>query len=112
MSDYVFCLSDPEHPGRIEIVTSKNDPRMQKTDGFEMIRARHWPELEWTLPVVDRAMTMKALRKALRRARIKDDFYACDAMDARGEAIALTTVRPAPPRPGLLARLGLRGKAA
>jgi len=112
MSEYVFCLSDPARPGHIELVTSRNDPRTEKTDGFEMIRARRWPDLEWTLRVVDGPMTMKALGKALRRDRIKGNVYTCDPMKARGEAVALTTLRPATPPPGLMTRLGLRRGAA
>ena len=112
MPDYVSCISDPARPGRIELLASPDDPRLERGEGFAMLRERGWPTLEWTLPVVDRARTMQALADALRGCRLGTNGYACDPMTARGEAIALTTLRPRPPAPGILDRLGVTTKGA
>jgi len=46
--------------------------------------------------VVDRTLSGAALRKALAKCRDRREkgMFACDAMEARGEAIRLTTLRP------------------
>jgi len=112
MSEYIACLSDPARPGQIELIACRHDPRLECGEGFDMLRQRGWPTLEWTLPVVDRAETMNALTSILRHMRVGNGFYTCAPMVARGEAIGLTTRRAPPPRPGLLSRMGLRRGAA
>ena len=112
MSDFIACLSDPTRPGQIELIATRHDPRLECGEGFDMLRQRGWPTLEWTLPVVDRNETLNALHRELRPMRAGKGFYTCAPMVARGEAITLTTRRAPPPRPGLLARMGLRRKVA
>lgn len=113
MSEFITCLSDPTRPGQIELIASRDDPRLERGEGFAMIRERGWPTIEWTLPVVDCTRTMQALAKELRHKRVgRSASYNCHPMHARGKAITLTTLRPAPPRPGLLARLGFRRRTA
>jgi hypothetical protein len=112
MSEYIACVSYPARPGRIELIASCHDPRLEAGEGFAMLRARRWPKLEWTLPVVDRGQSLRALTAALAHADCGDGFFTCDPMDARSEAVSLTTLRPAPPQKTLLGRLGLRRRAA
>ena len=97
MSDFIFCMSRPGRPGCIELATSREDPRVERGEGFAMLRERGWPTLEWTLPVVDRHLTMRALERELRSERLGTGLYACDPMEARGKAVALTTLRSARP---------------
>ena len=112
MSDFISCLSNPARPGRIELIASRDDPRLERGEGFDMLRQRDWPTLEWTLPVVDRRRTLTALAHELRGAHLGGGFYSCPPMEARGKAIGLTTLRGAAKRPGLLHRLGWRRGAA
>ena len=112
MSEYIACLSDPARPGQIELIATRHDPRLEAGEGFDMLRQRGWPTLEWTLAVVDRVETMSALTSILRHTRVGNGFYACAPMDVRGEAINLITRRAPAPRPGLLTRMGLKRKAA
>lgn len=110
MSEYLFCVTRRENPDCIEICASIDDPR---EDSYAaMIRRREMGQfkLEWTLPVVNRALSETALRKALRehRHRKVKNAFSCSPMEARGEAIRLTTLRPGKVRkrkPGLLRRL-------
>jgi len=109
MSEYLFCITRPNNPECIEICTSIDDPR---EDSFAAkLRRREMGQfnLEWTLPVVNRSLSEEALRKALKRHRHRKvaDAFSCDPMEARGEAVRLTTLRPAKVRkkPSLLRRL-------
>ena len=96
MSDYLFCITRNENPDCIEICMSKDDPR---EDSFAAkLRRREMGQftLEWTLPVVDGSLSEAALRKVLRRQthpKVKHGFT-CSAMDARGQAVRFTTLRP------------------
>ncbi len=112
MSEFIACLSDPACPGRIELIASRHDPRLEAGEGFAMLRERGWPTIEWTLKVADRNATISALSQALSHAHCGNGYYTCHPMDARGKAIALTTQRPAPKPVGLLTRLGLRRRVA
>ncbi len=113
MSEYIACLSDPARPGQIELIASRTDPRLERGEGFAMLRERGWPTLEWTLPVVDRHVTMQALAKKLHGKRVgRSACYTCPPMEARATAVGLTTLRQPPQRPGLLSRMGLRRGAA
>lgn len=110
MSDYLFCTSNPDQPGRIQIRTALDDPRLDTLDAKLRRREMGVHTLEWTLPVVDRALSEAALMKAMRPYRDRSDktSFACNPMTARAEAIRLTTLRPDPrkrPKPGLLRRL-------
>ena len=112
MPDYIACLSDPARPGRIELVASPDDPRLERGEGFALLRERGWPTVEWTLPVVDRDRTLRALTTALRGYGLGKGYFACDPMTARGEAIGLTTLRREAPERSLLDRLGVTSAAA
>ena len=115
MSDYVFCLSSPGRPGHVELLCAREDPRVERGEGFAMLRERGWPTLEWTLRVADRHASMRALERALRGVRLGEGVYACDPMEARGEAVALSTLRPPRQRArkrGRLAGLFLNGGPA
>lgn len=110
MSDYLFCISRPENEGIVEVMTARDDPRVESVSSIQMRRALGPHVLEWTLPVVDGNLSIVALRKALRRCRMrgKKEAYRCDPMMARGEAVTLTTLRakvPGRQKPGLLRRL-------
>ena len=109
MSEYVFCTSFPHAPGVIHIRTSRYDPREDTLEAKMRRREIGKYTLEWTLPVVNAALSEAALRKALRahRARADKTGYDCGAMAARGEAVKLTTLRPEKIRKkaGLLRRL-------
>ena len=96
MSDYLYCISRPEWPGLVEIHTSRDDPRRQSSEAVQRRRGLGEHYVEWTLPVVDRALTEAALLKVLRKHRDRKakTMFACDPMEARGEAIKLTTLRP------------------
>ena len=110
MSEYLFCITRPENPDRIEICASRDDPR---EDSFAAkLRRREMGQftLQWTLPVVDRTLSEAALRKALRSHRDRSDkqAFTCTPMEARGEAVRLTTLRADPRKrrkPSLLRRL-------
>lgn len=110
MSDYLYCISRPRHPGLIEIHTSLDDPRQDSAEALQRRRALGAHTLEWTLPVIDRGLTEAALLKVLKKQRDRREkaMYACDPMAARGEAIKLTTLRPDPrkrPKASLLRRI-------
>lgn len=109
MSEYLFCIKRPENPDCIEICASIDDPR---EDSYAaMVRRRQMGQfsLEWTLPVVDRKLSEAALRKALRPHRHRSEMgvFSCHPMEARGEAVRLTTLRAGKVRkkPSLLRRL-------
>ena len=110
MSDYLFCISRPNSPGIVEVMTTRDDPRLESASAIQLRRALGAHALEWTLPVVDGGLSIAALGKALRRCRVrgKKGVYRCDPMTARGEAVTLTTLRrkaPGREKPGLLRRL-------
>jgi hypothetical protein len=110
MSDYLFCTSNPDQPGCIQIRTSLDDPRLDTLDAKLRRREMGIHTLEWTLPVVDRGLSEAALIKVMRPYRSKSDkaSFACNPMTARAEAVRLTTLRPDPrnrKKPGLLRRL-------
>ncbi len=95
MSEYLFCITRRENSDCIEICASRDDPR---EDTFAAkLRRREMGQftLQWTLPVVDRELSEAALRKALRshRHRKVKGAFSCSPMEARGEAICLTTLR-------------------
>lgn len=108
MSDFLFCITRPHAPKTIEIHTSINDPRLDNYDALMMRRDLGEHRLEWTLPVIDRALSEAALRKALRPYRVRQDkaCFTCAPMEARGEAVKLTTLR-ADPRTGRGRKLSL-----
>ncbi len=109
MSEYLYCITRSENPDCIEICASRDDPR-EDTFAAKM-RRREMGQflLHWTLPVVDMALSEAALRKALlpHRHRKVKHTYSCDPMEARGEAVRLTTLRARKTRkkPSLLRRL-------
>ncbi len=110
MSEYIFCTTDPRAPGVIQIRASKYDPR-EETLEAKLRRREIGPyKLEWTLPVVNHALSEDALRTVLRPYRDRSDrtAFACGPMIARGEAVKLTTLRPGnvpKKRAGLLRRI-------
>jgi len=76
MSEYLFCITRSENPDSIEIFTALDDPR---EDSFAAkLRRREMGQfkLQWTLPVVDRALSEAALRKALHPHRDKSNKHA------------------------------------
>jgi len=109
MSEYLFCITRPENPDCIEICTSKDDPREDTFAAKLRRREMGQFKLEWTLPVVNKALSEAALRKTLnghRHRKLRDGF-SCTPMEARGQAVRLTTLRPGRVRkkPSLLRRL-------
>jgi len=109
MSEYLFCITRSENPGWIEIHASIDDPREDSFAAKLCRREMGHFKLEWTLPVVNRTLSEAALRKALRshRHRAEKQVFSCSSMEARGEAVRLTTLRPSNVRkkPSLLRRL-------
>jgi len=109
MSEYLFCITRSENPGCIEICTSIEDPREESFSAKMRRREMGHFKLEWTLPVIDRALSEAALRKALKphRHRTEKQAFSCHPMEARGEAVRLTTLRASKikKKPSLLVRL-------
>jgi hypothetical protein len=96
MAEYLFCISRPDRDGVVEIMTSRDDPRLESAASIMLRRSLGIHAIEWTLPVVSGDLSMAALKKSLRghRLRGKSLGFRCDPMTARGEAIKLTTLRP------------------
>lgn len=110
MSDYLFCVSQARRPGVIRIMSARENPRLETAESRSLRRELGDVVIEWSLPVVDRALSEAALRQALRSCRDRSDkeCFACDPMHARGEAVKLTTLREDPRKrrkPSLLRRL-------
>jgi hypothetical protein len=113
MSEFIACLSHPSRPGRIELIGARHDPRLERGEGFDLLRARGFPTLEWTLPVVDRKAALRSLNDTFAGSRCGEDTFNCQPMDMRSEAIRLTTLRARPePQKSLLGMLGLRRRIA
>lgn len=112
MSDYLYCVSNPDRPDLIKIMSGRDDPRIDSRNPYRTQRKVGHYDLEWTLRVVNRTLSEAALNHALRRYRDRSfkGFYACDPMTARGEAVALTTIRPNDPRARKFMRRSLLGR--